>query len=162
MGDFFKFLWTFQKSWALPHTYLVLSTYFANDHPSQDLSLKKTNNESLEFRRTIKCWYAIRTFLSRGATLYIVFQMLWNFRFIVGIDAFEIFHVFLMILCFQDCLCMYYVRLSVNNLERIINKIYWVRRSLTGDHSYITSALVGGRGGPKIPKMWWRNIWMVP
>ena len=94
VGDFFKFLWTFQKSWALPHTYLVLSTYFANDHPSQDLSLKKTNNESLEFRRTIKCWYAIRTFLSRGATLYIVFQMLWNFRFIVGIDGFEIFHVF--------------------------------------------------------------------
>mgnify|MGYP007048354954 CR=1 FL=1 len=55
---------------------------------------------------------------------------------------------------------------------------------LNRDHSYITSALVGGgggsenanfclflvlktcwrrgEGGPKIPKMWWRNIWMVP
>ena len=27
------------------------------------------------------------------------------------------------------------------------------------DHSDITSALVGGEGGPKIQKMWWHNIW---
>ena len=72
---------------------LVNVFYERPDKPGFEFE-KKTNNESLEFHRTIKCWYAIRTFLSRGATLYIVFQMLWNFKFIVGIDAFELFHGF--------------------------------------------------------------------